>query len=317
MNAQEKTLARHLFQNKILKADGQAFEDIFTAIMNYAEAGFQSIKPWGNIGDRKNDGYIKIKGRFYQVYAPEDIRKSYVDTVNKLKTDFDGLKSNWNPVNEFYFVVNDKYKGVNADCEQAIQEIKEKNKLNDAGFLTAKHMENILFVLDDDQIFSIAGNLPDPANIKHLDYSILNEVIGYIMKLPLDKGDMAKVILPDLDEKIKFNSLSEPIVSWLNSGYFQLHFLNEYLSNNSDFLADSLRDKMNDIYTQEKNKNNGDDLFWAILNCASPKADKIYQISVIVIMSKYFETCDIFEEPFQKHLRGCTFQTPPMTQLSI
>ena len=300
MNTQEKTLARHLFQNKILKADGQAFEDIFTAIMNYKEAGFQSVKPWGNIGDRKNDGYIKTNGIFYQVYAPEDIRKSYTDIVNKLKTDFDGLKSQWNPVNEFYFVVNDKYKGVNADSEQAIQEIKEKHNLNDAGFLTAKDMENILFALDDDQIFLIAGNIPDPAAIKQLDYSILNEVIGYIMKLRLDKGDMAKVILPNLDEKIKFNNLSELIACLLNNGYFQLHFLNEYLSNNSDFLADSLRDKMNEIYTQEKNEKNGDDLFWAIVDCASPKAEQMYQTSVIVIMSKYFETCDIFEEPLRE-----------------
>ncbi|MBF0102349.1 MAG: hypothetical protein HQK77_15715 [Desulfobacterales bacterium] len=300
MNVQEKTIARILFQNKILKADGQAFEDIFTAIMNYAEPGFQSIKPWGNIGDRKNDGYIKAKGIFYQVYAPEDIRKSYVDTVNKLKTDFDGLKSQWNFINEFYFVVNDKYKGVNADCEQAIQTIKQKHNLKDAGFLTSKDLENILFALDDDQIFSIAGNIPDPATIKHLDYSILDEVIEYIMKLDLNKGDIAKIILPNLDEKIKFNNLSEPIAYLLNNGYFQLHFLNEYLSNNSDFLADSLRDKMNEIYTQEKNKNNGDGLFWAIVNCASPKAEQIYQTAVIIIMSKYFETCDIFEEPFEE-----------------
>ncbi|MBU0701139.1 hypothetical protein KKE26_07610 [bacterium] len=303
MNTQEKTLARRFFKSKILEADGQAFEDIFTAIMNYAEAGFQSIKPWGNIGDRKNDGYIRTKGIFYQVYAPEDIRKSYTDMVNKLKTDFDGLKSQWNPVNEFYFVVNDKYKGVNADSEQAIQEIKEKYNLNDAGFLTAKDMENILFTLDDDQIFLIAGNIPDPAAIKQLDYSILNEIIGYIMKLPLNKGDMAKVILPDVDEKIKFNNLSEPVAHLLNNGYFLLHFLNEYLSDNSDFLADSLRDKMNEIYTQEKNENNGDDLFWAIVNCASPKAEQIYQTSVIVIMSKYFETCDIFEEPLREEIK--------------
>ena len=129
MNSQEKALARQLFQNKIFRADGQVFEDIFTAIMNYAEADFRSIKPWGNIGDRKNDGYIKNKGKFYQVYAPEDIRKSYTDAVNKLKTDFDGLKSHWNSVNEFYVVINDKYKGVNADCEQTIQEIKEKHHL--------------------------------------------------------------------------------------------------------------------------------------------------------------------------------------------
>ncbi len=297
MNSQEKSLARQLFQNKIFRADGQIFEDIFTAIMNYAEADFRSIKPWGNIGDRKNDGYIKNKGKFYQVYAPEDIRKSYTDAVNKLKTDFDGLKSHWNSVNEFYVVINDKYKGVNADCEQTIQEIKEKHHLNNAGFLTAKDLENILFNLDDDQIFLITGNIPNPAAIKQLDYSILNEVIGYIMQLPLNIGENSKIVLPDWYEKIKFNNLSEPVANLLNNGYFQLHSLNEYLSNNSDFLADSLRDKMNEIFFQEKNKNNGDDLFWAIVNCASPKAKQMYQTSAIVIMSKYFETCDIFEEP--------------------
>jgi len=297
MNSQEKSLARQLFQNKIFRADGQIFEDIFTAIMNYAEADFRSIKPWGNIGDRKNDGYIKNKGKFYQVYAPEDIRKSYTDAVNKLKTDFAGLKSHWNPVNEFYFVINDKYKGVNADCEQTIQEIKEKHHLNNAGFLTAKDLENILFNLDDDQIFLISGNIPNPAAIKQLDYSILNEVIGHIMQLPLNQGDESKIVSPDWDKKIKFNNLSEPVANLLNNGYFQLHSLNEYLSNDSDFLADSLRDKMNEIYFQGKNINCGDNLFWAIVNCASPKAKQMYQASVIVIMSKYFETCDIFEEP--------------------
>ena len=299
MNIPEKTLVRYLFQNKILKADGQAYEDIFTAIMNYAESDFRSIKPWGNIGDKKNDGYIKSKGIFYQVYAPEDIRKSYTDAVSKLKTDFDGLRTQWPPINEFYFVVNDKYKGVNADCEETIQEIKKTHNLNNAGFLTAKDMENKLFTLKDDQIFSITGFIPDPANIKQLDYSILNEVIGYIMQLPLNKGDKSKIILPDWDEKVKFNDLSEPVARLIYNGYFQFHALEEYLSNNSDFLADSLRDKMNEIYSLEKDNNNGDDLFWAIVNYASPKPEQMYQTSVIVIMSKYFETCDIFEEPLQ------------------
>jgi hypothetical protein len=124
MNSQEKSLARQLFQNKLNKADGQAFEDIFTAIMNYAEPDFQQIKPWGNIGDRKNDGYIKTKGIFYQVFAPEDIQKSYPNAIIKLQKDFIGLKTHWTPINEFYFVLNDKFQGVNAGCDKAIQEIK-------------------------------------------------------------------------------------------------------------------------------------------------------------------------------------------------
>jgi hypothetical protein len=300
MNLQERTIARHLFQNKLFKANGQAFEDIFTSIMNYTEANFQSIKPWGIIGDRKNDGYIKTKGIFYQVFAPEDIRTSYAKVIDKLKTDFVGLKSQWKPIYEFYFVVNDKYKGVNADCEITIQEIKVTHNLNNAGFLTAKDMENKLFTLEDDQIFSITGFIPDPAQIKQLDYSILNEVVGYIMQLPLNKGDKAKIALPDWDAKIKFNNLSEPIAHLLNNGYSQLHALDKYLSNNSNFLADSLRDKINEVYTQEKDQNNGDDLFWAIVNCASPKAEQMYQTAVLVIMSKYFESCDVFEEPLQE-----------------
>jgi hypothetical protein len=302
MNVQEKTFARQSFQNKIFKADGQIFEDIFSAIMNYAEADFQQIKPWGNIGDRKNDGYIKTKGIFYQVYAPEDIRKSYPNVVSKLKEDFDGLKARWSPVNEFYFVVNDKYKGVNADCEKIIQEIKILHNLNDAGFLTAKDLENILFELEDDQIYLITGHIPDPANIKQLDFSILNEVIGHIMKLPLNEGDKPKIVPPNWNEKIKLNVLSESVSQLLSNGSIQLPYLAEYLKNNSDFLADSLRDKMNEVYSQEKENKSGDELFWAIVNSASPKAEHMYQTSVIVIMSKYFETCDIFEEPVQEEV---------------
>jgi hypothetical protein len=302
MDVQEKTIARHLFQNKIFKADGQIFEDIFNAIMNYAEVDFQQIKPWGNIGDRKNDGYIKTKGIFYQVYAPEDIQKSYTNVVSKLKEDFDGLKKQWSPVNEYYFVVNDKYKGVNADSEKTIQEIKISHKLNNAGFLTAKDIENTLFKLNDDQILKIAGFIPDPANIKSLNFSILNEVILYIMKLPLKDGDKSKIVLPDWDEKIYLNGLSESVSRLLNNGFFQVHSLDRYLKNNGDFLADSLRDKMNMVYLQEKENNIGDDLFWAIINRSSPKAEQMYQTSVIVLMSKYFETCDIFEEPVQEKL---------------
>lgn len=48
-------------------------------------------------------------------------------------------------------------------------------------------MENLLFSLEEDQILSISGFIPDPANIKQIDYSVLNEVIAYIMKLPLRK----------------------------------------------------------------------------------------------------------------------------------
>ncbi len=297
MNSVEKTLARILFRNRINQSDGNAFEDLFTRIMNYAEHDFQQIKPWGNIGDRKNDGYIKSKGIFYQVFAPEEIQQSYPAVVKKLLKDFDGLKKQWSPVNEFYFVVNDKYKGVNADSEKNLKKIKKNHKLKKAGFITTKHLENILFKLEEDQITNVVGFLPDPQNIKILDYSVLNEVVAHIMSISLIPKGGTSYNIPDWSKKIKFNKLSKTIASYLNSAYIQVGCLEEYLKNNGDFLAEELKDKLLRLYLLGKKTKKGDKLFMYILAEASPKAGSAYQNAVLVIMAKYFEVCDIFEEP--------------------
>jgi len=296
MTLQEKTLARILLKNKVYEADGQKFEDMFNAIMRYIEPDFQSIKAWGNIGDGKNDGYIKSRGVFYQVFAPEDIHKSYPDVVKKIKIDFDGLNRQWSPINEFYFVINDKYKGVNADSEQLLEQIKQDNNLNESKFLTAKDLENMLFSLDDDQIFTIMGFLPDPMNLSTLSYSIINEIVEYISSQPLKMLD-EKVIVPEWSEKIKFNDLSGLEEQYLNHGFFQVTYLDDYLHHNSEFLADELKNRIRTIYLELSNEFQGKELFWEMINKLIPHQTSMYQTHVIVIMSKYFETCDIYEEP--------------------
>lgn len=200
-------------------------------------------------------------------------------------------------MNSFYFVINDKYKGVHADVEQKIQRIKEDYGLKDAAILTAKDIENKLFELEEDQIFSIVGLLPDPANIKNIDYSILNEVIGHIMGLPIQPNVDGKIILPDWDKKIKFNKLSDMVAGYLNTASYQQKNLETYLSDNGNFVADVLRDKINEVYLQEKEKSSGDQLFMSMVEQLSPKQTQPYQNTVIIIMAKYFEACDIFEEP--------------------
>lgn len=301
MDNQEKILARILFENKIFKADGNLFENLFTEIMNSVEPDFQQIKPWGNIGDKNNDGYILSKGIYYQVFAPEDIRRSYPEVVAKLKTDLKGLIERWSSIREFYFVVNDKFKGVNPEAEQTIKSLKYTYKLDKTGFLTPKDLNRILFNLPDDQILKIVGFLPYIDKITNLDFSVLNEVIGYIMNLPPRRAFSSDVKLPDWDEKIKFNNLSDFTKSELNYAYQKIGSLNTFLSNNS-FLAEELQKKLIGIYRQirEDWKNLsyiGENVFWEIVNICLPKNTEIHQSAVICILSKYFESCDILEEP--------------------
>jgi len=304
MDRDEKTLARILFQNKIFKSDGQKFEDLFCDIMSYAEPEFRKIKPWGNIGDRKNDGYIENKGIFYQVYAPEDISKNYTEVVRKLEGDFKGLINQWKNVKEFYFVVNEKYKGVNADAEQSLTNLKDIYKLNKSGIITSDNLERKLFLLDDDQIQVIIGSIPKIDTILKLDYSILHEIVGYILELPL-KPIIGEIKFPDWDEKIQFNKLSPYSKHLLNNGTQTFGALDLFLHKQS-FLAEELQKKMISIYQEIKEKwksvsFTGEHIFWEMIEQCSPRKSKAFQEAIIVILAKYFESCDIFEEPKNKN----------------
>lgn len=299
MNSQEKALSRILFQNKVYKANGQAFEDLFTQIMTYYDSRFRKIEAWGNIGDRKNDGYIEGKGIYYQVYAPKDIQKSYRKLVNKIESDFNGLMDNWENVQEFYFVINDKFKGVNADSEQIIKGLKTKHSLKKSGFFTADNLESVLLGLEDDQIQTIVGYC-NPEVIRNIHYSILHEVVDYIIHMPLEQKP-GEVKFPDWNEKIQFNKLSDYPKHLLNNGSQQLGTLNTYLFQNTT-LADELQKQLTGLYDAIKTdwheyNITGDNVFWELVNRCSPKSERMYQESVITIMAKYFESCDIFEEP--------------------
>jgi hypothetical protein len=301
LTSDEKYIIRLIFKSKIYEADGQKFEDIFTDIMRYAEPDFQQIKPYGRSGDMKNDGYIKSKGIYFQVYGPEDIANSVSYAKRKLKKDFSGLLQKWKSINEFYFIINDKFKGIPPDLEIETNKIITENGLK-GGVKGAAYLERLLFSLKDDQIQTITGHIPDPSRMRSLDYSILNEVIAYIMEMSLAKAISPDIKLPDWDKKIKFNGLSQPVAGLLNSGSVQIASLTEYLNNQGNFLAEDLRNKINEIYVSEKKNFIGDALFWKIVNIASPKEKQAYQSAVIVIMAKYFESCDIFEPPTEDYV---------------
>jgi hypothetical protein len=300
MNINDKTLARTFFQNKIHEANGQSFQDIFVKIMNYKDRDFQSIKPYGNIGDRKNDGYIKAKGIYYQVYAPEDGGKNYSNVIKKLNTDFVGLQNQWGdttPIQEFYFVLNDKFKGVNADCELELERVKKNNNLRKSSFITPKDLMNWLFELSDDQIIDIVGFIPDPQNI-NLDYGVLTQVISYVMQLEFPINQNNEIELPNWNNKIQFNGLSESTKQLLNGAYFSVSSLEKYLRNDANFLEEELKNKIQGIYIEEKlTGKKGDDLFILIAKKLAPRNQKMFLDAALVIMAKYFESCDIFEKP--------------------
>jgi hypothetical protein len=163
MDDNAKAFARNMLRLRIFESDAQAYEDLFIRVMDYAAPDFRPVKPHGNIGDRKNDGFDWTTGTYYQVYAPEDIRRTPGDALKKLREDFSGLKTFWDglyPVRRFFYVVNDKYNGVAPDLEAELAKMRARYELDEAKPFLAKDLESTVFSLDSDQIIMIVGHVP-------------------------------------------------------------------------------------------------------------------------------------------------------------
>ncbi|MCF5721501.1 hypothetical protein [Pseudomonas syringae] len=160
-------MQRTRFKLLVHEADGQRYEDIFVKIMSYAEPGFKAVKPHGNLGDRGNDGWVSVDGRYYQCYAPEDLPGNTANAIEKMKNDFANLKEYWektSPVKEFFFVLNDKFRGAPPHIYTAVQELKETHRLSHAEVYVTSQLEAKLFSQREDVIEHLLGSLGESAD---------------------------------------------------------------------------------------------------------------------------------------------------------
>src|SRR5438045_1496684 len=82
------------FEVEFLRAKGDAFQVFFERLMGLAyKADFMACRPWGNQGDRKNDGFLKSERCLFQVYAPNELTAA--KTTVKITEDFDSAKEFW------------------------------------------------------------------------------------------------------------------------------------------------------------------------------------------------------------------------------
>lgn len=99
------------FENAYLKKGGNGFQDFFSEIMEKCHpSDFQRVRPWGNIGDRKNDGYLRSGRTLFQVYAPNEMSAN--EAIAKIQEDFNGALPYWQQYfDKWVFVHNSKNGG--------------------------------------------------------------------------------------------------------------------------------------------------------------------------------------------------------------
>ena len=166
LNSTNNALLRICFENEVCKRNGQSFEDLFVSIMRAYDNDFIAVKTYGNLGDRKNDGFNKSTGTYYQVYAPESITSDNTiqKAVNKLDVDFKGLLEHWDRicrVNEFNFVINDKFSEIPLPLVQKIVELNNDYPSIKIEIFDTEKLWGIFCSLNASSIKTIIPSIPD------------------------------------------------------------------------------------------------------------------------------------------------------------
>lgn len=308
MNHNQHHLVDILFRIKIYEYKGSEFQKFFVEIMEKSNPNFRSIKPHGKEGDWKNDGYDSITGTFYQVYAPEKPADRTTNAVKKLNEAFEGLLEKWNSlveVKRFYFAYNDEFKYANPKIEEELLKLTQKHGIRCEPFL-AKDLRRVFDLLtDEDKMICLHCFVPNVDDLsKIVGYEALNEVVKHVVNLPFGVLKPLGAARPGFIEKIQFNSLSDNIAQYLIAGEYQIGALQKYFEFEPD-LKIILQEKFSGLYEQGKkeisagNPERNDEIFIYIFAKSTPLERPNVTISnaVFILMSYYFECCDIFEPP--------------------
>lgn len=94
------------FRIAFLESKGDGFQRLFEKLMSKAHPNdFIACRPWGNVGDRKNDGYLPSARTLFQSYAPNELAAA--EAIKKINEDFEGAKEHWEKYfDEWMFVHN-------------------------------------------------------------------------------------------------------------------------------------------------------------------------------------------------------------------
>jgi hypothetical protein len=307
----DRLIFRLMMEVRIMGSSGSAYEDLFVEVMRASEPGFRPVKPQGSVGDRKNDGWVKEAGKYWQVYAPEEPSDKESQATAKLDKDFAGLYAYWNkisPIREFYFAVNDKGKGCYPTTEAALAKIQREFKLERAEPFGTKSLMDRFLCLNREQMVHIIGLPPRPEELSTIEFAALTPILGHLMgsRTPICASETLEA--PDLDEKIRFNRLGKVPADFLRYGAYQVGRIDQYFDRTADFSRTDVKNRLAKVFDEAKARQSdgnaasqlSDRVFFEMVERLNTSKTQQGRDAAIVLMSYFFESCDIFDEPLRE-----------------
>lgn len=297
MTALQKAFYQSRFEIHFLRAKADEFQTFFERLMGLAyKADFLACRPWGQHGDRKNDGFLKSEKRLFQVYAPNSM--SSQAAITKITEDFDGAKVHWGALFSQWTFVHNAVDGLPPHVIQLLLDFEQRNpgiKIEPWGLEELRVVFNQLTLQD---LEGWLGYAPTEQSKAALGFKDLQPILLSLAT----KAYPAQVAIKDVPPgKIQANDLSESVALLLKNGMSKtplvLQFFNSW---HDETLGDNLATAFRDEYARLKQESLPPNQIFSELQAwvgGNVRGSAEHEMAVLTLLAYYFERCDIFEEP--------------------
>lgn len=290
---------RDRFEIRYLKCKATSFQDLFSEIMERAYPGeFIRVKPWGNSGDEKSDGYFASGRQLFQVYAPATWKSG--KAMGKIRDDFEGAKSLWAGRFDTWVFVHNADEGLPPKVAKLLAEMHD-NPPPQVTWWTKSNLENIMLSLARRDLESIFGYIPDASiNVSNRELKPILEFVASQEVAGLSGLDSLE---PVPLGKIEFNRLTRPMQNKLEIGMIKSPLVKQFFDRFVDpQFGDTIADKYRAQYAYLRSKyDDPDKIFLELLQFTGEESPPVSGESVAryAVLAYFFERCDIFEAPFE------------------
>ena len=284
------------FETAFLRAKGNEFQTFFERLMGLAyKADFMACRPWGKMGDRKNDGFLKSERRLCQVYAPNEMSAN--EATTKIKEDFEGAKDHWQKHFDKWSFVHNATDGLPPHVQEALLDFENDNpgiKLDPWGL---EELRLIFRRLSPEDLASWFGPPLNDETKTRLGFKDLQVVLESLA----DKAALTEGTVRDVPPgKIEANDLSEAVATALKNGMTKAPLVSTFFDTwHDETLGGRLAASFRKEYERLRGTMHPNQIFSELQAWAG--GDRVgtveHQLAVWTILAYYFERCDILEEP--------------------
>ncbi len=258
---------------------------------------FTPVKPHGNQGDWKSDGWIPTSGTLFQCYAPEGLAAKKL--AQKITEDFDGARAKWAGKMKTWTFVYAAQGKLPPFVVSLIEDLRIAHPNLSIETWNHERLWQIVRDLSSEARSAILGAVPSVSDVISTTAEEIRVLLGYLARQQYGPCDSGTQLL-DLVPKLELNQLGTSTRSFIELGLPVAHTVADYLSRHPDpgftsIISQSLADRYQAL--RSEHPSDPDQIFYLLIRWtqAGKPDDRHFFGAAVGIVAHYFELCDIFE----------------------